>query len=96
MCYDRKKPLDYDNLLKYLGYSENRKNDNLEELFKNLSIDDVLVYDYSIDQSKVVEAVKEEFGLEFSPKAISRMVIRELMADELRFYQQKELVYIKN
>ena len=52
-------------------------------------VEDALLYDTEEAKKKMIAAVKDNYGLEFSLGKRPEEVLKELISDELRFYQQK-------
>lgn len=79
--------------------------DNFFEEFKNIKTDDMskyvektnkliedtVFYTYFPEMRKIVEAVKNTYHLEFSPIKEDNHILEEIISDELRFYQQKNI-----
>lgn len=57
----------------------------------NQLIEDTMFYSYFPDVKKIVESVKSYFHLEFSPIKEDKDILEELITDELRYYQQKNI-----
>jgi hypothetical protein len=54
-------------------------------------INEIVEYTYYGNIQNIVSAVKQHYGLELSPQVSSEDLLKELIADELRYYQQKDL-----
>ncbi len=80
----------------FKGFDNIVLTDNISSYIEetNKLIEQVIFYSYFKDIKKVINSVKNNFNLEFSPIKEDDDILNEIISDELRFYQQTKLINI--